>query len=168
MHEIWKDIKGYNGKYQVSNLGNVKSFARKKEHILIPTSTRGYLTVGLINQNHECKKYLIHRLVAEAFIPNPNNYKEVNHKDENKTNNNVNNLEWCTRAYNMSYGTARVRQGISFGNPVKQLVKNDVVIAWYCSANMAGMLTGIDTSSIIACCRGRREFAGGYMWEYDK
>jgi hypothetical protein len=111
---------------------------------------------------------LIHRLVALAFIPNPNGYKEINHKDEKKQNNNVDNLEWCTREYNMAYGSARLRQGISVGNPVKQLAMDNIVIAKYSSANIAGTLTNTDASSIIKCCRGTRKYAGGYAWQYDE
>jgi len=166
MQEIWKDIKGYEGKYQISNLGNVKSFLKGKEYLLKPYSTRGYLSIGLWDGQKK-QTVLIHRLVASAFIPNPNGYKEINHKDENKSNNNINNLEWCTREYNMSYGTARLRQGISSGKPIEQLTLNNIVIAWYCSAEIACKLTNIDSSSIIKCCNGKRKYAGGYMWRYQ-
>lgn len=106
MKEIWKDIKGYEGKYQVSNLGNVKSLERfdkynryVKEKILIPRKhTGGYLRVGLSR-----KDFYIHRLVAEAFIPNLKNKKYINHIDGDKTNNNINNLEWCTANENMQH-----------------------------------------------------------------
>ena len=167
MQEIWKDIKGYEGKYQISNLGNVKSFFKGKEHLLKSYSTRGYLSIGLWD-GQKRQTVLIHRLVALAFIPNPNGYKEINHKDENKLNNNVDNLEWCTREYNMAYGSARLRQGISRGNPVKQLAMDNIVIARYSSANIASILTNIDPSSIIKCCQGKRKYAGGYAWQYDE
>lgn len=165
MQEIWKDIDGFKGKYQVSNYGNVKSLIHDKPRLLKPSLTNGYLTVTLSNKKGS-SKYLVHRLVAFAFIPNPNNYKEVNHIDEIKTNNCVTNLEWCTRAYNMAYGTARLRQGISRGIPINQYTLNGSKIAWYCSADYACELTGIDCSSILKCCRGKRENAGGYKWEY--
>lgn len=112
MEEIWKDIKGYEGKYQVSNLGNVRSLNYRgsgKVKLLRQTSDKkGYKRMSLY-KNGKMKTCRVHRLVAIAFLPNPNNYKEVNHKDEDKSNNNVNNLEWCTREYNINYGTAMKR-----------------------------------------------------------
>lgn len=118
--EIFKDIKGFEGLYQVSNYGNVKSLERviednngyyiKKEKILTPTiNSSGYYHTILRKDGKSIGVY-IHRLVAEAFIPNPNNYKQVNHKDEDKTNNKVDNLEWCTPKYNANYGTAIQRR----------------------------------------------------------
>ena len=106
--EIWKDIQGYEGLYQVSNYGNVKSLNYRmtgKERILKSGKTvNGYLAVDLC-KNGKRKHSLIHRLVAQAFLENPNNYPQVNHKDENKQNNHVSNLEFCTSFYNMNYGT---------------------------------------------------------------
>lgn len=165
MQEIWKDIPGYEGFYQVSNTGKVKSFQKGKPLFLKTSLTKGYVTVNLF-QNKKIKKCLVHRLVALAFIPNPNNYREINHKDENKLNNCVDNLEWCTRSYNMAYGTARLRQGISNGNSIKQCIVGDIEIARYCSAEIASQLLNIDASSIIACCKGKRGEAGGYFWKY--
>ena len=110
--EVWKDIKGYEGKYQVSNLGRVKSLPKytyprgypqlRKEKIMKPSyvgKDRNYLALKL----NDGKQYKVHRLVAEAFIPNPDNLPMVNHKDENPTNNCVDNLEWCTNSYNVKY-----------------------------------------------------------------
>ena len=120
MEEIWKDIVGYEGLYQVSNFGRVKSLAKykngnggskfwRKERILKPANTgRGYLMVVLIKEKKRTT-YILHRLVAQAFIPNPNNLPQINHKDENKTNNVVSNLEWCDNKYNSNYGTRNVR-----------------------------------------------------------
>lgn len=120
MCEIWMNIKNYEGIYQVSNKGNVKSLPKKlphtsggfrmtKERILKYTLDKdGYCMVCLTN--NYAKKYIrIHRLVAEAFLPNPNGYTEINHKDEDKTNNCVENLEWCDRKYNCNYGTRNQR-----------------------------------------------------------
>ena len=107
MNEIWKDIKGYEGSYQVSNLGRVKSLNYHREGIekilKIDGSTQ-YKTVMLYRDGGGTR-FLLHRLVASAFIPNPNNYPVVNHIDEDKSNNRVDNLEWCTQQYNVNYGT---------------------------------------------------------------
>lgn len=164
MQELWKDIPGYEGKYQISNTGKVKSFAKGYERILVPNQSRSYLYVGLCDHNHKKRTKLVHRLVAEAFVPNPHGYKEVNHKDENKLNNQSDNLEWCTRTYNMAYGTARFRQGLSCGTAVEQLTIDGFLVAKYCNAEMAAKLTGIDASSILKCCKGIRASAGGYIW----
>ena len=105
MDEIWMDINGYEGKYQVSTLGRIKSL--KKNLIMKPmVATNGYLEACLWKDGKQ-KRYLLHRLVATHFIDNPNNYPEVNHIDEDKTNNYVNNLEWCTHLYNMNYGNVK-------------------------------------------------------------
>ena len=104
MTEIWKNIEGYEGKYQVSNFGQVKSMIGQ-EKVLHPKKHRtGHLQIGL-HKDKKRKTMYIHRLVAQAFIPNPDNLPCVNHKDENPNNNNVDNLEWCTQKYNCNYGT---------------------------------------------------------------
>ena len=104
-NEIWKDIDGYKGLYQVSNLGRVKSLHHNKEKILKGSYTKeGYHLISLSKEGTQ-KRYLVHRLVATAFIPNLYKLECVNHKDENPRNNNVDNLEWCTKAYNNCYGT---------------------------------------------------------------
>lgn len=108
--QIWKDIPGYEGKYQVSNTGRVRSlnYGRTGKIKVLKQGTKdnGYKVV-VIYKNGKRKKYLVHRLVAQAFIPNPNNYPIINHKDENKTNNAVWNLEWCTYEYNVNYGNCK-------------------------------------------------------------
>lgn len=118
--EIWKDIEGYEQIYQVSNLGNIKSLERtywhgnrwyhQKEKLLsLKCDSAGYMSVMLYNKEHKSKRIMVHLLVARAFIPNPDNLPQINHKDENKLNNYVENLEWCTGQYNRLYGTARAR-----------------------------------------------------------
>ncbi len=108
--EIWKDIKDYEGLYKISNLGNVKSLKTNKN--LYYSKSRNYLRVSL-NKNGIRKGYSIHRLVAQTFIPNPNNYPCVNHKDCNGNNNKVNNLEWCTYKQNNSYKNHHLKSKIS-------------------------------------------------------
>lgn len=117
--EVWKDIKGYEGLYQISNYGRVKSMARIKKHsyngiahlkekILKPICINGYQRVSLSKDSKMTHKF-IHSLVADAFVKNPHNYPEINHKDENKANNIYHNLEWCTHSYNINYGTRNER-----------------------------------------------------------
>ncbi|MCO7126642.1 NUMOD4 motif-containing HNH endonuclease [Sporolactobacillus shoreicorticis] len=112
MIEIWRNIKDYEGLYQVSNCGRVKRLSNNrqmKEKILRSVKHgRGYLKIGL-HKNGSQKDYFIHRLVAQAFIINPINLPEVNHRDENKHNNNISNLEWCSSKYNANYGTRNER-----------------------------------------------------------
>ena len=124
MIEIWKDIVGFEGLYQVSNIGNVKCLSRtqfvvdkrgraytrhKREVLLTPYDMQGYLGVTLYKDTQRCTK-AIHKLVAEAFIPNPIHLPQVNHKDERKHNNSIDNLEWCSCSYNINYGTANQRR----------------------------------------------------------
>ena len=118
--EIWRDIEGYEGLYQVSNLGRVRSLnynrTGKVQNMKLGTYPNGYKMVDL-KKNKKRKAHLVHRLVAKAFIPNPNPDQlcEVNHKDEDKANNTVDNLEWCSHIYNQYYGTKRERQAKSKG-----------------------------------------------------
>ena len=105
MQEIWKDVRGWEGLYQISNLGNVRTLHYKKPYLRKLSKTqRGYLVVNFFISKGKYKNYSVHRLVAEAFIPNPNNLPQINHKDENRLNNRVDNLEWCTNKYNCNYG----------------------------------------------------------------
>lgn len=113
MKEIWKAIEGYCGKYEVSNLGRVRScfngIQRELKQMVNAGRYNGYPMVTLYAKPNCGKKVKVHRLVAEAFIPNPNGYDTINHKDENRANNSVDNLEWCTKAYNTVYNGARQR-----------------------------------------------------------
>lgn len=178
--EIWKDVKDYEGLYEVSNLGNVRSLDRIvtrsdgrkclwKGSILKGIKVRnGYLRISLSKSSKE-KQVLIHRLVAQAFIPNPNNLPVINHKDEDKTNNHVENLEWCTRLYNNCYGTAIQRRVKKISMPVLQLdVNTGQVIAEYPSANEAARQTKLYQGGISMCCRGECKTAYGYKWQYKK
>lgn len=180
MQEIWKDIPGYEGYYQVSNLGNVKSMKRVVERknngtgnlplkpkLLSPTTyPTGYKKVTLC-KNDKRKYLFVHRLVAEAFIPNPNHYPYVNHKDENPSNNHVNNLEWCTNEYNMNYGTIGYRISLSKSKQVFQYDLNGNLLNIFYGASEAQRLTQISLSSILNCCKGTSKSAGGFLWSFS-
>lgn len=165
MIEIWKDIKGYEGIYQVSNLGRVRSFLRGGR-VLKPHSTGHYLGVVLYKENSH-KAYLIHRLVANAFIENPNNFNEVNHKDENGVNNVWSNLEWCSHSENINYGNRNKKVGVRLGKPVLQINKNGNIVGRFCSIHEAGRNTGVDYRNIFKCCNGGCKSLGGYYWRYE-
>lgn len=158
--EEWRDIKGYEGKYQVSNLGRVKSLNYRgntnKEHILKPKKVRnGYNQVQLY-KNGIGIFYSIHRLVAEIFIPNPNNYPQVNHKDENKINNKVENLEWCTQKYNNNYGSHNKRAGDSRKKSIICITTGEK----FDSIIDASYKYNVNRASISYCCNNKRKSAG--------
>lgn len=167
MAEIWKDVVGYEGLYQVSDRGRIKSICsyvrlqngelmKKKPHILKLQDRCGYKCVNLFKggRSHTLN---IHRLVAEAFLPNPHRYSVVNHKDENKSNNSLSNLEWCTHAYNLSYGTAQRRRAVSQGKVVIQLDKNGAFIKRHLTLMDACRDTGINFQNISQCCNNKRK-----------
>lgn len=182
MLEIWRDIDGYNGKYQVSNLGNVKSIYTiyvingihnkyYRDIILQPFAQKnGYLNVCLWKDGKK-KNRLIHQLVAQSFIPNPNNLPQVNHKDEDKTNNVVSNLEWCTAKENVNYGTCIQRMSESQINNSKrskvvyQYSMDNIFIKEWPSAREIERQLGYIATDICACCRGIRKTAYGYIWK---
>lgn len=167
--EIWKDIEGYEGLYQVSNLGRVRGFVRVKGKILCyHTNADGYLQSEL-RKNGRKRKFYTHRLVAKAFLPNPNNFPEVNHKDENKQNNRVDNLEWCTHAYNNTYGTLQKRSADSrLKDPILQYDINGNLIFCHISNRSIKEKFGEDNGSISQCCTGRINSYLGYIWLYKK
>lgn len=165
--EIWKDIPGYEGLYQVSNEGRVKTARRKGTFgglARMRPMQHGYIGVDLCREGKR-KTHMVHRLVAQAFISNPDNLPEINHKDENKTNNHANNLEWCTRRYNLMYGEGHKRRVASKSKPVTQHTKNGEFVAWYPSVKEAGRQTGVYDSNIGYACR-HNGTAGGYIWRY--
>ena len=155
--EEWRDIKGFEGLYQVSNLGNVRSFKFGKVRMMkLSKGREGYLQLGLL-KNGKNTTIRVHRLVAEAFISNPNNFTDINHKDECKTNNRVDNLEWCTETHNIEYSCA---------TPILQYNLLGVFLKeWVSMANVQRELN-ISASHICQCCKGDRKSAGGYIWRY--
>ena len=162
MDEIWKDKKDYEGHYQVSNFGRVTSIKFGKEILLKQKIKGGYCSVNL-SKNGIIKTYYVHRLVAEAFIPNPNNYKEVNHKDECKTNNVVTNLEWCDRKYNQNYGTRTEK----CSKKVYQYTLDGQFVKEWASTMECGR-NGYIQQAISACCNGKQKDHKGFIWSYNK
>ena len=182
--EIWKDIENYKGFYQISDCGRVKSLERDVyrqngtfhyhagERILVPVLDKdGYQQVNLY-KNGEIKKMRVHRLVAEAFLPNPENEPYVNHKDEVKTNNVVENLEWCTASYNINFGTRtersiQNRRSYKFGNnpSAKAVFCVELNKTFDCAIRVEEEL-GICGSSICNVCKGKQKTAGKLHWRY--
>lgn len=171
MNENWLPIEGYEGLYEVSDLGRVRN--RRGIIMKLHDNGHGYFTVGLY-KNGKAKHLYIHRLVATAYIPNPDNLPQVNHKNEDKTDNRVENLEWCTGKYNMNYGTLRDRLSlIQTNNPkssekVVQLDLNGNYISEYPSMKEAGRVTGIITQEIQACCKSKLRKCHGYIFICEK
>ena len=185
--EIWKDISGYEGLYQVSNLGNVKSLNRyiefknrfkfKKGILLKKCISNGYHLVNLSKNNIVVNKN-VHRLVAIAFINNSDNKPEVNHINGIKTDNRAENLEWCTKSENIKHSFHILNRKANkpmigkFGilhnncNEIIQLSANNEFIAIYYGAGEAQRKTNIQAKNIYKCCNGERNFAGGYKWKY--
>ena len=178
--EEWRDIPGYEGFYKVSNYGRVKRLPRhvitdkRKTHNnirVLKKTTRGYYCVNLSKEN-KTRWVFVHRIVAQVFIENPNNFPIINHKDENPQNNCVVNLEWCSYKYNCNYGTARQRQKESRANnpndknvrklvgkknskPINQFTPDGIYVATYPSLMAASEATGVNISNIIRHCKGR-------------
>lgn len=185
MIEIWKVIKDYPN-YMVSNMGRIKSLERNivkgrggglhkiEEKILKNCKNScGYLQVSLYKEGKQ-KRFYIHRLVAQVFLDNPDNLPEVNHKDEDKTNNmvwvnkdgsidyNKSNLEYCDRTYNINFGTRNER----ISTPILQFTKDsEFVRRWYCSMDIEREL-GFKQSNICMCCKGKIKTAYGFVWGY--
>lgn len=176
-NEIWKPVKDYEGLYEVSNFGRVRSVDHyvkqpnphdgklqqvlRRGCVMKPSFTgSGYLHLSLSSGLRKYKTFQIHRLVAIHFIENPENLAEVNHKNEDKTDNRVENLEWCSRQYNVYYGNNTKTK------PVLQMDDNGNVIKKFRSAREAAMILGLNHSSISGVCKGRFYKTGGYRWRY--
>lgn len=175
--ELWRWITDYEGLYLISNHGRVMSVPKtirrsdnsmrsydgqvlKQNH-----DTNGYPIVVLSNNGRQ-KTFKVHRLVACAFIENPLHLSQVNHIDENKDNNCVDNLEWCENKYNSNYGTRNKRVSAALSKRVIMLDTNKRIIEEYNSTLEAELHTGVQCSHISECCRGIRRTAGGYLWQY--
>ena len=159
MEEIFKDIEGYFGLYQVSNLGNIKSLKYGKERILKPAKDKNKYSIVCLCKQGKMKNHKVHRLVAQAFIPNPNNLPQINHKDENPSNNCVLNLEWCTADYNHNYGTHNERVGASNTNNPKRskqvlCVETNKI---YPSTMEVERQLGFSRGNISSACIGKRK-----------
>lgn len=177
MVEVWKDIPGYEELYEINNIGKIKTKERTfvdkmgrnylKKSILCNSNDdgKGYLQI-VLTKNGKRKSFKIHKLVAKTFIPNPNNLPQVNHKDENKENNNVDNLEWCTRKYNINYGTRNYRCTRHRLRKINQYNLDNIFIKKYNSLKEAGEQTNIKYQNISSCCRNKSKTAGGYIWKY--
>lgn len=189
MEEIWKPIKGYDGIYEVSSLGRVRSLDRmvpalcrqngnivdyfRKGRIIKQqpiNNGEGYMVVSLTDADHKRKTCLVHRLVATAFVPGYFDGADVNHKDENPTNNTPDNLEWCDRQYNINYGTGKWRRHKFNARQVQQLTMDGKPVATFPTIAEAARKTGIDASNIQCCLKGKRGQyqAGGYRWKHIK
>lgn len=170
--EEWRPIAGYDGLYEVSNLGRVKSLGNgksnnSKERILKPIDNgHGYLRVPLYKDGVN-KLYMIHRLVAQVFCENPHGYLEVNHISEDKTDNRACNLEWVTHKYNTNYGTRNKRVAEKTSKPIFGIDKVSGLIVEFPSSQEASRALGIAQSNITKCCKGKLKSAGGFQWFYQ-
>lgn len=176
VNEEWRDIDGYEGLYKISNLGRVKSVERYVNH---PKGGVRIVRERIKNiefdnnrprvelsRNGNKKKYLVYRLLAKAFVPNPNNYNEVNHIDENPMNNSLDNLEWCTHRYNINHGTRTSRasmakwKGVGMYHP-----ENDVLMMVFSSCLEAAKYMQVSSSSISTSCNKKGRLVKGYKFK---
>lgn len=195
-NEIWKDIEGFEGKYQISNLGNVRSLCFRNQKLVKnltqKTNNQGYKLVQLCERKRNMP-FLVHRLVAMAFVDNPNNYPIVNHKDENPLNNQANNLEWCTYSYNTTYSmnihperrtinannlekySPRNKKGVphKYNNRIAVVDENNKVLSIYENAATAAKVLKLQTCNVLEVCKankkrqiGKKRRTGGYIFEF--
>lgn len=175
MKEEWKDIKGYEGRYQISNTGRVKSLARyvrsiceyKHIELILKPIKQKYDDYHYVNLRG--KHYKIHRLVAETFIPNPQNKREVNHINGDKSNNRVENLEWATPKENTNHAIRCLKIKRGYEKQQKSVCQydlNGVLLNQYINITHAARLNNLHATSICACCKGRAKTHGGFIWKY--
>lgn len=158
--EFWEKLPDGGG-IEVSSFGRVRSV--KGHYYAIQTRSDNYLQV-LFRINGKVVSKLVHRLVAETFIPNPNNLPQVNHKDGDRTNNNASNLEWVTASYNIQY---REKHGEAKGLPVFAINLSTLEVSRFCSQHEAGRALGFEQGSVSAVIRGKAKRAGGYWFTND-
>ena len=171
--EIWKPIPSYETLYEISNNGVVKSL---RTGAVKCSSNNGKYKQVTLTKNGTSKTYKVHRLVAITFIPNPDNLPQINHKDENPSNNNVDNLEWCTAEYNNNYGRHREKLRLTHSlngaksvmRAVIQMDKNGNVLNEFASITEASNVTNTSIANISMCCKGNRKTAGGYKWKFKE
>lgn len=175
MKEEWRAVPGYEGLYEVSNMGRVRSLDRwVKGHkgtpyfkpgrlLSIVIDHKGYCVVNLRTRNRQ----YVHRLVAVTFLSNPNDLPMVNHKDENRANNKVDNLEWCDNRYNLNYGSVKdkMRRHCLTRKPVLQIDKEGNVVNEFESLSDAAKCVGVPYQNIAFCCKYSSRTAGGYKWK---
>lgn len=181
MEEIWKDVVGYEGRYEVSSFGRIRSVGRyieRKNGIIIYAKSKilkqqikygkGTLTRYQVNlyDGSNNKMFLVSRIVAKAFIPNPNNLPQVNHIDEDPSNNHVENLEWCTEHYNMTYGTRIERITKSLQKKINVYDLNNNFITSFESIKEAAKELNCDNSCITKVCKGYEPYHKGYIFKY--
>lgn len=175
--EYWKPVLGYEGLYEVSNLGRVKSLDRwvkgiynsvqlKRGKIIKPRKTWDNYIVVNLSKDGKMKTVKVHRLVAQAFLPNPDNLPQVNHKDEDKNNNTVDNLEWCTNLYNHRYGTCIKRIAASNCKPVLQYTLDGEFVREWESAKQAEREGEFMATVIAKCCKKKQKTHKGFIFLY--
>ena len=173
MEEIWKDIEGFEGLYKISSLGRIYSVERTDKYgrkfggcIRKPQKINSGYYIVVLCKNSIHKGFLLHRLVAKHFIPNPNNYPVVNHKDCDTNNNRSNNLEWCTQSYNVLYNDAHKRASKKRYKPILQYTLDGDFIKEWPSISEAAQYFNKNTSKFVCCCKGKRKSAYGFIWRY--
>ena len=170
--EIWKPAVGFEGRYEITNNGRCRSLLRRKKELKPLEDRNGYLHYILTDSENKRHLCFVHRLVALNFIPNPDNLPEINHKDENKKNNNIDNLEWCDRKYNVNYGTCieRVAKANTNGKKSKKVLQlsltGELIREW--PSMMEAHRNGFTFSAISRCCRGKKKSYKGFQWKYKE